>query len=49
MVLIDEPEVITGSILKMAAAARQQLIKAGDPLSVAELGLPAGFIPMTVV
>jgi pimeloyl-ACP methyl ester carboxylesterase len=31
MVLIDEPEVITGSILKMAAAARQQPIKSELP------------------
>jgi pimeloyl-ACP methyl ester carboxylesterase len=31
MVLIDEPEVITGSILKMATAARQQLIKPAIP------------------
>jgi pimeloyl-ACP methyl ester carboxylesterase len=31
MVLIDEPEVITGSILKMAAAARQQPIKSPLP------------------
>jgi pimeloyl-ACP methyl ester carboxylesterase len=31
MVLIDEPEVITGSILKMAAAVRQQPIKSKLP------------------
>jgi pimeloyl-ACP methyl ester carboxylesterase len=31
MVLIDEPEVITGSILNMAAAARQQPIKSALP------------------
>ncbi len=31
MVLIDEPEVITGSILKMAEAARQQPIKPALP------------------
>jgi pimeloyl-ACP methyl ester carboxylesterase len=31
MVLIDEPEVITGSILKMATAARQQPIKSTLP------------------
>jgi pimeloyl-ACP methyl ester carboxylesterase len=31
MVLIDEPEVITGSILKMAAAVRQQPIKSALP------------------
>jgi len=31
MVLIDEPEVITGSILKMATAARQRPIKSAVP------------------
>jgi hypothetical protein len=31
MVLIDEPEVITGAILKMATAARQQPIKSAMP------------------
>jgi pimeloyl-ACP methyl ester carboxylesterase len=31
MVLIDEPEVISGSILKMATAARQQPIKSAIP------------------
>jgi pimeloyl-ACP methyl ester carboxylesterase len=31
MVLIDEPEVITGSILKMATAARQQPMKSAVP------------------
>jgi hypothetical protein len=31
MVLIDEPEVITGSILKMVAAARQQPMKPTVP------------------
>jgi hypothetical protein len=31
MVLIDEPEVVTGSILKIVTAARQQPIKSAIP------------------
>jgi pimeloyl-ACP methyl ester carboxylesterase len=31
MILIDEPEVVTGSILKMAAAVRQQPVKSAIP------------------